>query len=92
MDFTLVIMICSVSLAMAAPAAVNSAGKAEINLVEEMEITPSPKDGDTHPKLQFFQEQNYTIDRVLDILQQENEIKRRNHTSLHKKNERYMYS
>ena len=62
MKFTLAVLTCVIGLATAAPAT-KTETDAESSKIE-------PKD---HPKLELFQEQNYTLDEVLDELQRERE-------------------
>lgn len=74
MEFTLAVLICIVGLAVAAPATKTETTSSKI----------APGDQYTHPKLELFQEQNYTLDDVLEILQQESEEQHRNPASLKK--------
>lgn len=71
MEFTLAVLICIVGLAVATKTETTSSKIA-------------PGDQYTHPKLELFQEQNYTLDDVLEILQQESEEQHRNPASLKK--------
>lgn len=76
MEFTLVVLMCAVGLSVAAPATKTEVSPLEIK----------PLDLHSHPKLGLFQGQNYTLDEVLEALQQEKEEQGRSHaTSLKKK-------
>ena len=78
MEFTSVFLIYFISLAVAAPVIDNADGEQAGRISDVI----SSKIADyTHPKLQLFQEQNYTIDEVLDVLQQEIETQGPQQTS-----------
>ena len=84
MEFTSVFLIYFIGLAVAAPVIDNADGEEAGRISEDI----LSKIADyTHPKLQQFQEQSYTLDEVLDVLQQELETQHPKRTSL-LKNER----
>ena len=61
------VLACCIGLAMAAPAEKNAA-EAETDHDIMGKLAP-------HPKLQQLQEGNYTLNQVLDVLQEEHEMK-----------------
>lgn len=69
MEFSLVCLIYIVGVVAAAPA-VTKEGTG-ISETEPSKIVTN--EAYTHPKLHLFETQNYTIDKVLDVLKQEHE-------------------
>ena len=89
MEFSLLFLIYIIACATAAPA-INNQDASPIEASENEFPTTGTK-GYTHPKLQLFQEKNYTIDEVLDELQQEHEREHLVQTNTFKKDGRYYY-
>ena len=88
MEFSLLSLIYIIGYVTAAPAVINEDTYPIETSENEFPITGT-KEGYTHPKLQLFQEENYTIDEVLDELQQEHEKEQLVQTNTFKKDARY---